>query len=555
MPSLSVRLPIRSNHGFNIYTLPLMDTRCLTTVALLALRDRTPATQGRPCCDSRPLVMAPRLRRRQEACPGPIPTTRRCTRSSVSLRGARVAKFHAQSWRDRTPPRSKDTTPGASKNNKNSLVEDHASSYRRRLDHVAWPQRSSIRRALRESQELSDGIISPTTTTSILPNPATAKTQLPPREPENPAQGIQTGVRGGSVITHPPAPKIMPQRNSLRRAIRESLMAIDAGHGNSIPSAYLPKVDLTQASGPTLGPVKKLGAEALNLAVGAKNSKRDNTSLSQNSQGAPVSLATPQRSSLRRAVRESLRTTIQSNAYLDIASDGISSTQGNIMKNITEKSPPISDVQRDDITSVSNSPKITLIPLEANDLAKKPPRYSRTSSISSNTASPASLTPVFPRLLTVLRPRTGPISESYPVAKSPVSQPLSSSGLSSRLVSTPELCDESKSAMIVSRLQSPSITLVDQNGLDSRNLRRIPDNAQSTPVRKGWHQVREITNEVPGGLYLVEWEGQDPRTGVKWPASWVKAQNVSESAIRDWDKRKHQMLLSSRETMRDLLLG
>ncbi|KAI1259115.1 hypothetical protein F5Y18DRAFT_318228 [Xylariaceae sp. FL1019] len=40
-------------------------------------------------------------------------------------------------------------------------------------------------------------------------------------------------------------------------------------------------------------------------------------------------------------------------------------------------------------------------------------------------------------------------------------------------------------------------------------------------ARKGWYHIRQIVNEVPG-LYFVEWEGTDPRTGVHWPGSWVR---------------------------------
>ncbi|KAI1102928.1 hypothetical protein F4804DRAFT_311572 [Jackrogersella minutella] len=42
---------------------------------------------------------------------------------------------------------------------------------------------------------------------------------------------------------------------------------------------------------------------------------------------------------------------------------------------------------------------------------------------------------------------------------------------------------------------------------------------------KGWYQVRSIITEMrnkKGGLmYLVDWEGVNPRTGVAWPSEWV----------------------------------
>ncbi|KAI1247044.1 hypothetical protein MGN70_010929 [Eutypa lata] len=42
--------------------------------------------------------------------------------------------------------------------------------------------------------------------------------------------------------------------------------------------------------------------------------------------------------------------------------------------------------------------------------------------------------------------------------------------------------------------------------------------------RGGWHGIKEIVGEgrERGSLvYLVEWEGSDPNTGVMWPCSWV----------------------------------
>ncbi|KAI1410601.1 hypothetical protein F5Y13DRAFT_167494 [Hypoxylon sp. FL1857] len=58
--------------------------------------------------------------------------------------------------------------------------------------------------------------------------------------------------------------------------------------------------------------------------------------------------------------------------------------------------------------------------------------------------------------------------------------------------------------------------------------------------RKNWHPLRSIIAETlnqNGRIsYLVDWEGQDPRTGVSWPSSWVDAKNVSAAAVRAWKK-------------------
>ncbi|KAI0010251.1 hypothetical protein F4779DRAFT_639528 [Xylariaceae sp. FL0662B] len=42
-------------------------------------------------------------------------------------------------------------------------------------------------------------------------------------------------------------------------------------------------------------------------------------------------------------------------------------------------------------------------------------------------------------------------------------------------------------------------------------------------------------------VYLVEWEGRDPRTGRPWPGSWVNARDVSASAIREWEEKQQRV--------------
>ncbi|RYP68597.1 hypothetical protein DL771_006569 [Monosporascus sp. 5C6A] len=59
--------------------------------------------------------------------------------------------------------------------------------------------------------------------------------------------------------------------------------------------------------------------------------------------------------------------------------------------------------------------------------------------------------------------------------------------------------------------------------------------------RKGWHGIKEIVGEGRdrGNLvYLIEWEGCEPRSGIMWPCSWVDAKDVSAGAIREWESRK-----------------
>ncbi|KAH9886152.1 hypothetical protein F4778DRAFT_483224 [Xylariomycetidae sp. FL2044] len=78
---------------------------------------------------------------------------------------------------------------------------------------------------------------------------------------------------------------------------------------------------------------------------------------------------------------------------------------------------------------------------------------------------------------------------------------------------------------------------------DRRQSRAVirQDNGAPPLGIAGWYRIRQITNEVRmlGNLvYLVEWEGTNPMTGVGWPASWVDAEDVSEFAIREWEKVK-----------------
>ncbi|KAI1213201.1 uncharacterized protein F4807DRAFT_471645 [Annulohypoxylon truncatum] len=82
---------------------------------------------------------------------------------------------------------------------------------------------------------------------------------------------------------------------------------------------------------------------------------------------------------------------------------------------------------------------------------------------------------------------------------------------------------------------------------EARQYARVDDtdrpdvNGIATPF-KGWYRIRSIVTEMrnrSGGLiYLVDWEGTDPRTGVSWPSSWVESKNVSVAAIRAWENLK-----------------
>ncbi|GAW11863.1 hypothetical protein ANO14919_012160 [Xylariales sp. No.14919] len=459
----------------------------------------------------------------QKESPKPPPTMRRCTRSSVPLQEAPTAKFRAQASFNHRPLLRKGTSFVTSKH---LLYKNDVSS--RHHDHgVISSQRSSLRRALRESLQLSSGTarrrmlssvgtIEPTVPSTVTSSPPT-KPQVRAEETENRTPGVRKGIKAGATIIRVPALELKPQRSSLRRAIRESLTETDASHENS---SHYPELDPAQSPVLSIGHAKKSNDETQKRAV------RDSRRLSFNSK--------PQRSSLRRAIRESQHTTVQCNAYVDTTSDDERSFGHNIILKDTIRENLIR--RNGTVISVSASPSatssdISLTPMNREYIGEPPSRLSHTSSTSSLTASPPPSTLMKSSPLETLQPWEGPTPSSPPPK------------LSSYLISTPETRDKLGSPTHVGGRTVPA----DRSILDDGKLRSGPIGSQPITTSKGcWHEVREIINEVPGGLYLVVWEGRDPRTGVKWPASWVKAKNVSASAIHDWERRRKKGQMLSR---------
>ncbi|KAI0127684.1 hypothetical protein BJ170DRAFT_382845 [Xylariales sp. AK1849] len=61
--------------------------------------------------------------------------------------------------------------------------------------------------------------------------------------------------------------------------------------------------------------------------------------------------------------------------------------------------------------------------------------------------------------------------------------------------------------------------------------------------RPGWYYIDRIFAEVgkeDNLMYLVEWEGINPATGMKWPNDWtqIKAKHVNATAIKIWENAK-----------------
>ncbi|KAI1306659.1 hypothetical protein F5Y03DRAFT_136839 [Xylaria venustula] len=414
--------------------------------------------------------MASRLRPRLEATPNSLPATRQCTRSSVRLREAPEAKIRAQSSPSRRPSRRKDALTATNKRNPG---KGHIPS-RRHAQDVITPQRSSLRRALRESLRLSDRS-APTTTPSPL-DLTPAEIQVPPQEPKHQTHGAQVGI--DTTVACPPeipdviSSKAMPQRNSFRGDKRQSLKYSEVGYEYPSPPSTM-----------------------------------------------------PQRNSLRLAIRESWSAVVRSSSFVDLpsSSGAVGSRQDSSLEYATKESLSNSDGQSDSTLSLPDSPAASsdtslIFPVE-RDVVKTLLQLSCTPSISPVTASPAPLTPIAPRVLTTRSSASRcPFSppESYPHTVSTLGLPI---------------CKGSNSPTTRSQQQISNFPSVGrsspgdgkaQNISGSEKLRVIPSSSELVSARKGWHHVRQITNEVPGGLYLVEWEGQDPRTGVNWPASWVR---------------------------------
>ncbi|KAL7626105.1 hypothetical protein AAE478_002875 [Parahypoxylon ruwenzoriense] len=79
----------------------------------------------------------------------------------------------------------------------------------------------------------------------------------------------------------------------------------------------------------------------------------------------------------------------------------------------------------------------------------------------------------------------------------------------------------------------------------------LPSRNRASALPNGWYAVSEIvgeTRKAGRALYLVDWEGVDPRTGEQWPNSWVEAKDVSPEAIRAWEDDKKEMEAARRQS-------
>lgn len=431
-----------------------------------------------------------------------------------------------RSNRDRLRPR--DTFAAATEIGSN----DNGALQRRHVHLVASPQRSSLRRALHESLTSSKGAMyskaplprgmSMSMVSSAVPLRKSGTGQAGLRTPEKqkqiryrtrsvirrrrPTAGITTNTTTtirSSKSSHVSALEPRTSRNSLRIAIRESLKTVETNHGHSSLLANYPK---QMAADPLVWdsvPIKKPKDETPNRG-GDEGNNRRHTSLLLNQKGQAVSLAAPQRSSLRRAIRESLCATTQTSSFTDTALDDIGSSHDTVSNSIIDVSPPTLDDQNSSSISSLSPSTVTnsdISPRLDNNM-RAPSQGSLASFISSTTICPSPSVSEAARLMTTPRPRKKPALVATSLTRPPAFPSL---------LSIPKPVSSASVAHHQLHTEAIPATSISENG----KLRYGKDDSHSVSTRRGWHQVHNIINETPSGLYLVEWEGRNPRTGAK----------------------------------------
>ncbi|KAI0840333.1 hypothetical protein F5Y06DRAFT_237524 [Hypoxylon sp. FL0890] len=219
--------------------------------------------------------------------------------------------------------------------------------------------------------------------------------------------------------------------------------------------------------------------------------------------------AIPQRNSLRRALRESLRNVTATPAV------ATPSALPSLTQTLTQTSSSDSISSIDSVSSALSTPATT--PLTSiTPLLSASPFPAATAARSPSTTSTSTLASSLRSSRSSVPPQYGGqhVSDSS-LAGSDISE--GSKDDYGRLLNESE--DERRG-------HAAATGEVDTNGIPT--------------TRKGWYRVRSIIAEMPnqnGRLtYLVDWEGRDPRTGLGWPSSWVDVKNVSAAAIREWMK-------------------
>ncbi|KAI8625644.1 hypothetical protein F5Y19DRAFT_479406 [Xylariaceae sp. FL1651] len=436
------------------------------------------------------------------------------------------------------------------------------------------PQRSSLRCALRESLDSlkkaatcgelsSEGLRAPYLSSAIVPDRAgivQVAAQTPAQEPAGRTQVLKRRTKIRAATTRSSGLSCLPvleqksQRSSLRRAIRASLEVTAGGRLESVQRAYNSIPEQTSISAPVRIIKPRTGPRN-----SVNNKKIRKSKPSSRWAADTASLPKSQRSSLRRALRESLITAELSSANCDTAMDPSTGIAANVSSspnvNLEDGIDGFPRSLADEYgCALSDSDSLLAVssdtfsnPLREDD-ANTPSQSTRTSTTSrltlhSTTTVTASSSPITSQSL------NGPTLMGSHATEIPSSPWPSFSPSASISLSSPTSASDYKLNLgnEVARKQTSTLAPAIKIVHSPKTPQNSSNTSQLTSVRKGWHSVREIVNEVPSGLYLVEWEGLDPLTGVMWPGSWVRAKDVSASAIRDWEKRKRQMLIENEE--------
>jgi len=377
-------------------------------------------------------------------------------------------------------------------------------------------QRSSMRRALHQSLGSLVGAgntgAAPGSSkdNNVLGHSSPISTTTSQLEPQALMQGNGTVVFGkeklsesqvnlscSSSFANAAVYKLTPQRSSLRRAIRESVNETNIGSEGLVQLIDNAQPNVSRTSQPGAVPA---APKRVNRRQGVCSG--------------------PQRSSLRRAIRESQQVGIRSTHRNNIAKqDSVGedvtfsldkstnsrcaySLSGKADNPILLKTPPPKLDPDDPLTSL---PASWVGQLSRNISPPSTP-ISPVSDISLSTMT--SFHPeatIKARKATHARPRTAkaPSTERLPRGFTPATD----------LKSAPEPNCGSALPNDVQR-DIPTLTAAEKNPPRSAKCQDSRLDSETQTGRRGWHKVHQIVNDAPSGLYLVEWEGRDPRTGV-----------------------------------------
>ncbi|KAI0887618.1 uncharacterized protein GGS22DRAFT_157617 [Annulohypoxylon maeteangense] len=253
-----------------------------------------------------------------------------------------------------------------------------------------------------------------------------------------------------------------------------------------------------------------------------------------------------QRSSLRLAIQESLResTAVATTTHLPspIPSPSQLSTPASPSDaSITPRRRSMRQALKESLrvdTSTASEIIHSATPSPTSSLTS----YSTASSSSSSIPSTPSTVATTPR--TPATPFPAPVFTTAASTPSPSVTPSKASRKSARLLHRTQhkanAANDDSDSDSDHKKKSESAQYARVNDKDRPNVNGI-----ATPF-KGWYRIRTILTETRNRsgelIYLVDWEGVDPRSGVSWPSSWVESKNVSVAAIRAWENLKSQNL-------------